>query len=141
MKKLLTALSLASAALLTSPAHAEALTVGDFTIHAEVARTRSELERGLMFRTSLPENSGMVFVFDPAARVCMWMKNTLIALSVAFIDEGGRIINIEEMQPETLALHCAASPAAYALEMNAGWFTERKIAPGSEIGGLPKVRR
>lgn len=141
MKKLLTALSLASAALLTSPAHAEALTVGDFAIHAEVARTRSELERGLMFRTSLPENSGMVFVFDPAARVCMWMKNTLIPLSVAFIDEDGRIINIEEMQPETLALHCAASPATYALEMNAGWFTERKIAPGSEIGGLPKVRR
>lgn len=140
MKKLLTAVFLA-AALLTSPAHAEALTVGDFTIDAEVARTRSELERGLMFRTSLPENSGMVFVFDPAALVCMWMKNTLIPLSVAFIDESGRIINIEEMQPETLALHCAASPAAYALEMNAGWFTDRKIAPGAEIAGLPKVRR
>lgn len=141
MKKLLTAVSLALSALLTSPAHSETLTVGDYTIDAEVARTRSELERGLMFRKSLAENSGMVFIFDPAAHVCMWMKNTLIPLSVAFVDGSGRIINIEEMQPETLELHCAKSAATYALEMNAGWFSKRGIAPGTEITGLPKVRR
>lgn len=137
MKKIFALLSVL-AALTTSPAQAEILSAGGYTIDAEVARTRAELERGLMFRTSLAENSGMLFIFDPAAHVCMWMKNTLIPLSVAFLDESGRIINIEEMQPETLNLHCAAPPASYALEMNTGWFAERNIRAGESVKGLPK---
>ena len=66
----------------------------------------------------------------------MWMKNTLIALSVAFLDAEGRVINIEDMQPQTSDNHCAAAPARYALEMNLGWFAERGVKPGDRLRGI-----
>jgi uncharacterized membrane protein (UPF0127 family) len=66
----------------------------------------------------------------------MWMKNTLLPLSVAFIDEAGRIINVEEMAPQTEDSHCAAKPARYALEMNAKWFSHRGFAAGTQIRGI-----
>lgn len=81
----------------------------------------------------------MVFVFDENATHCMWMKNTLIPLSVAFIDEAGVIINIADMQPQTEQSHCAARPARFALEMNKGWFAERGIKPGAKLRGLEKL--
>jgi hypothetical protein len=68
----------------------------------------------------------------------MWMKNTLVPLSVAFIDEAGKIINIEDMQPQTQDAHCAKRPARYALEMNQGWFRQKNVKPGAKIDGLPK---
>jgi hypothetical protein len=71
----------------------------------------------------------------------MWMKNTWLALSVAFLDASGRIINIEEMQPQTEDNHCAARPARYALEMNAGWFARRGLRAGDVIGGIDKAPR
>jgi uncharacterized membrane protein (UPF0127 family) len=69
----------------------------------------------------------------------MWMKNTLIPLAVAFIDEGGRILNIEEMKPQSEANHCAVRPARYALEMNAGWFSQRGLKRGDVIGGIERA--
>jgi uncharacterized membrane protein (UPF0127 family) len=107
-------------------------------IRAEVAASPGEREQGLMFREKLGQNEGMVFLFGAPAGVCMWMKNTLIPLSVAFLDENGKIINIEDMKPQTLESHCAQKPAFYALEMNLGWFKQRNIKPGSVIEGLPK---
>ena len=71
----------------------------------------------------------------------MWMRNTLLPLSVAFLDAQGKIINIEDMQPETEDNHCAASPARYALEMNIGWFAAKGIKPGFQIGGIEKKQR
>ena len=68
----------------------------------------------------------------------MWMKNTPLPLSVAFIEEGGGIINIEDMQPQTLEAHCAKKPARYALEMNQGWFKSKNIKAGNKVSGLPK---
>jgi uncharacterized membrane protein (UPF0127 family) len=82
----------------------------------------------------------MLFIFDEPALQCMWMKNTLIPLSVAFIDESGAIINIADMQPQTEASHCATRAARYALEMNRGWFVARGIKPGSRIGGIPGAK-
>jgi uncharacterized membrane protein (UPF0127 family) len=79
----------------------------------------------------------MLFIFDEATTHCMWMKNTLLPLSVAFIDERGAIINVEDMAPQTEDSHCANRPARYALEMNRGWFAARGIKPGSRIGGIP----
>ena len=114
------------------------LKAGKQIIHAEVAATDAERERGLMYRRSLPENSGMLFVFDRPARSCMWMKNTPIPLSVAFIDQDGAIVNIEEMEPFTLESHCSAGWIRYALEMNAKWFERNGLKPGSRIGGLPE---
>jgi len=113
------------------------LNAGIYVIKAEVAARDSERQQGLMFREKMGANEGMVFLFDAPASVCMWMKNTLIPLSVAFLDEKGRIINIENMRPQTTDSHCAYKPASYALEMNAGWFAQKNIKPGSLIEGLP----
>ena len=116
------------------------LNVGINLIKAEIAVTPAQHERGLMFRDKLGSNEGMVFVFDPAQPLCMWMKNTLIPLSVAFMDEHGTIINIEEMKAQTLDTHCARKDATYALEMNPGWFKQKNIKPGAAIEGLPQSK-
>ncbi|WP_408639478.1 DUF192 domain-containing protein [Noviherbaspirillum autotrophicum] len=114
------------------------LNAGIHVIKAEVAATEAQREQGLMHREKMGQNEGMVFLFGAPAGVCMWMKNTLIPLSVAFIDEAGKIINIEDMEPQTLESHCAKKPATYALEMNRGWFKQRNIKAGSTIDGLPR---
>jgi uncharacterized membrane protein (UPF0127 family) len=93
-----------------------------------------------MHRRMLPENRGMLFVFPYTAHHAMWMMNTYVPLSVAFMDRDGVIINIEDMQPQTLNAHCATAPASYALEMNKGWFAQKNIKPGTNIAGLPKAR-
>lgn len=113
------------------------LSAGIHLIKAEVAATEANRQQGLMFRDRMGQNEGMVFVFDGPATVCMWMKNTLIPLSVAFIDGSGKIINIEDMQPHSTESHCAKKPASYALEMNQGWFKQKNIKPGTAIDGLP----
>jgi uncharacterized membrane protein (UPF0127 family) len=106
------------------------LKILDHIIAAEVADTPAARMNGLMQRTYLPENSGMLFIFPEVSIHCMWMKDTVIPLSVAFLDEMGKIINLAEMVPETLIPHCSVSAARYALEMNSGWFTARKIKVG-----------
>jgi uncharacterized membrane protein (UPF0127 family) len=116
------------------------LSAGMHLIKAEVAAAELEREQGLMFREKMAPNAGMVFVFDRPATECMWMKNTLLPLSVAFIDANGRILNIEDMKPQTLESHCSKGPALYALEMNLGWFKQKNIKPGSTIEGLPAVK-
>ena len=114
------------------------LNIGIHLIQAEVAIRDEDRARGLMMRQKMAPNEGMVFRFENTNQVCMWMKNTLLPLSVAFIDEAGTIINIEDMKPQTLDAHCAAKPARYALEMNQGWFKSKNIKPGTFIDGLPK---
>ena len=114
------------------------LNAGIHLIKAEVASTEAQREQGLMFRKQMATNNGMVFVFDEPAGVCMWMKNTLIPLSVAFLDKNGAIINIEEMKAQTLDSHCAEKAAFYALEMNQNWFKQRNLKPGTVIDGLPR---
>ena len=112
-----------------------------FTVPVEVAADNANREKGLMFRKHLPENSGMLFVMDRSDAVCMWMKNTLIPLSVAFIDKDGFIINIEEMKPLTLDIHCSKAKAFYALEMNESWFEKNHVKPGDKISRLPQLRQ
>lgn len=114
------------------------LSIGVHLIKAEVASSEEERARGLMFRQRLGQNEGMVFRFPGPRQACMWMKNTLLPLSVAFISEDGRIVNIEDMKPQTLDAHCGKKPVRYALEMSQGWFRERNIQPGAMISGLPK---
>ena len=116
------------------------LNAGMHLIQAEVAADYGSRMTGLMHRASMPSNVGMLFIFDDNQRQCMWMKNTLLPLSVAFIDESGTVINIEDMAPQTEDSHCAARPSRYALEMNRGWFAARGIKPGSRLGGIPGVK-
>jgi uncharacterized membrane protein (UPF0127 family) len=115
------------------------LGAGMHLIRAEVADSMSTRMTGLMHRKSMPQNAGMVFVFEEKSTHCMWMKNTLIPLSVAFIDESGTIVNIADMQPHSEQSHCAARPVRYALEMNRGWFAQRGIGPGTKLRGLEKL--
>ena len=110
-------------------------------IEAEVAASDQNRQVGLMNRKAMPQQRGMLFVFTQNNTHCMWMRNTLIPLSVAFIDDEGYIINIEDMQPQTEDNHCARQPARYALEMNLGWFAQRGIKPGVKLGGLDKAPR
>ncbi len=133
-------------ALLASTASAQAtlpvqtLRAGMHLIHAEVASTPPTRERGLMFRERLGPNQGMLFIFEMPGTQCMWMRNTLIPLSVAFIADDGTIANIEDMAPRTEDSHCAAQPVRYALEMERGWFAKRGLKAGSRLEGIPGVR-
>lgn len=110
---------------------------GGQRITAEVARTDPQLEVGLMGRDSLSPDHGMLFVFPSVQRVCMWMKDTKIPLSVAFLDTKGRVINTAEMAPQTLNAHCSNEGARYALEMPSGWMPVRRIQHGDVVQGLP----
>ena len=131
------------AALLAAAARAQLpvveLTAGMHRVQAEVADNMGARMTGLMHRKSMAQNAGMVFVFEENAAHCMWMKNTLIPLSVAFVDEAGAIVNIADMQPHSEQSHCAARPARYALEMNKGWFAQRGIKAGAKLRGLEKL--
>ncbi|MBP7079822.1 MAG: DUF192 domain-containing protein [Rhodocyclaceae bacterium] len=115
------------------------LTVGMHRIEAEVAATQEQRAVGLMRRTEMAPQHGMLFVFTQDAPHCMWMRNTLLPLSVAFLDRNGKIINIEDMQPQTENNHCAAGNARYALEMNLGWFKRRGFSVGTSIAGIEKA--
>ncbi|WP_310493113.1 DUF192 domain-containing protein [Dechloromonas sp.] len=117
------------------------LSAGFHRIEAEVAANDQNRQVGLMNRKAMPTQRGMLFVFTQENTHCMWMRNTLLPLSVAFMDAEGKIINIEDMQPQTEDNHCARRPARYALEMNHGWFTQRGIKPGVKLGGLDKAPR
>ena len=115
------------------------LAAGMHRIDAEVVNTQETRMLGLMNRKEMPAHHGMLFVFDADGRHCMWMKNTLLPLAVAFIDADGRIVNVEEMKPQTEDVHCAARPARYALEMNAGWFSRRGVKAGTALSGIEKA--
>jgi len=115
------------------------LTAGFHRIEAEVAATDPNRQVGLMNRKAMPPQRGMLFVFSRENTHCMWMRNTFIPLSVAFMDADGVIINIEDMQPQTESNHCARKPARYALEMNQGWFAQRGIKPGTRLGGIDRA--
>ncbi len=120
--------------LLTYP-----LTIKGHTVRAELARTEEEKRTGLMYRKHLGTNAGMLFIYEREGAWAMWMKNTYVPLSVAFLDRHGVILNIEDMQPLTEDSHQAQGPAKYALEVNQGWFAKRGIKRGDKVEGLTKV--
>lgn len=140
----LAAAVLAWTALLSGlPARAElpviSLNAGIHVIRAEAAYNFETRARGLMYRHSLGPNQGMLFVFPWLERHCMWMKNTPLPLSVAFIDEAGEVVSISDMAPHTEDSHCAARPARFALEMSKGWFAGKGIRAGAKLQGLDKA--
>ena len=124
--------ALADAALAT-----RTIKVGPHPLKVEVADNDARRQKGLMFRESMPREQGMLFVFDEPAYHSMWMKNTLIPLSVAFVDAQGVILNILDMEPGSLHSHMAQGPAVYAIETNRGWFAAKKVKAGDKVAGLP----
>ena len=113
--------------------------IGPHALKVDVAAAEEQRMQGLMYRKSMPAEEGMLFIFDERAYHSMWMKNTLIPLSVAFVDKDGVILNILDMEPQTLDSHMAAGPAVYAIETNKGWFAAKKIKPGDRVTGLPRL--
>ena len=115
--------------------------VGPHPLKVEVADNPHAHTRGLMFRDKLGAEDGMLFVYDDPGYHSMWMKNTRIPLSVAFLDGTGKILNILDMQPHSEDFHMSAGPASYSIETNKGWFEAKKIKAGDKVTGLPKVTR
>ena len=113
------------------------LTAGIHVITAEIASTPQSRMIGLMMRERLAPNHGMVFVFEDKSQHCFWMRNTLIPLSIAFIDDDGTVVSIADMAPKSEASTCPQRPVRYALEMDQGWFAKRGVAAGQKISGLP----
>ncbi len=106
---------------------------GIHKIRAEVAADATSRSSGLMFREKLGGNDGMLFVFERPSAQCFWMRNTRIPLSIAFIDEQGKVVNIADMKPFDEASHCSEKPVRFALEMDQGWFAKRAIKAGSAL--------
>ena len=105
---------------------------GADTVLAEVADTPEARERGLMHRTELGENAGMLFVYTSSAPRSFWMRNTLIPLDIAFLDEAQVVVDIQAMEPLSEAFTDSARPAMFALETNQGWFEARGIGVGAQ---------
>jgi uncharacterized membrane protein (UPF0127 family) len=99
----------------------------------EVVSTLEDRNTGLMHRKSLPDDGGMIFVWDRKKIQCMWMKNTLIPLSVAYIEDTGEIIDIYDMVPLSMKSVCSKKPVLYALEVNKGWFKKNEFHVGDFI--------
>ena len=112
--------------------------IANHPLKVEVVQREADRQKGLMFREKMGKNDGMLFIFDEPAYHSMWMKNTLIPLSVAFVDRQGTILNILDMQPHNLDSHMSAGPSIYAIETNQGWFAEKGIKAGDKVTGLPR---
>ena len=126
-------------ALPTAGAETITLVIDTHIIQAEVAHTPESRSKGLMQRTSLCPDCGMLFVFDKPYQHTFWMRDTPLPLSIAFIADDGTIINIEEMQPLSLTIYRAQRKALFALEMNRNWFTKKNISAGVFIQGLDQA--
>jgi uncharacterized membrane protein (UPF0127 family) len=111
------------------------LTAADHVIDARVARTPEQRALGLMHRTELDPNEGMLFVCDEHAVQRFWMKDTPVPLSIAFLDDDGTILHVDDLDPHSLEGCSSRQPVRYVLEMPQGWFRERGIGPGDRVAG------
>lgn len=112
------------------------LIINDITIRVEVARTQEQRRVGLSGRDTLPADAGMLFVFQPPRKACLWMKDTKIPLQAFFLDSKGGVINAVKMRPFSKEIHCTTAKAGYALEVNDGLFNE--ISDDMTVRGLPE---
>ncbi|WP_081463537.1 DUF192 domain-containing protein [Hylemonella gracilis] len=113
------------------------LNAGMYLIQVQVASTAEQRATGLMYRTDLRDNEGMLFIFEKAQMQCFWMKNTQIPLTAAFIADDGTVVNTVDMQPRTTNSHCSTKPVRYVLEVRQGWLAQHGVGPGKRITGGP----
>jgi len=109
------------------------LSIGIHQLQVQVAQTPEQHATGLMYRTDMPQQEGMLFVFGAPSQQCFWMKNTLIPLTAAFLADDGTIVNLEDMQAQTTQSHCSAKPVRFVLEVNQGWFAKKGLKAGSKL--------
>lgn len=113
------------------------LSAEGYAASVQVAATPESRRTGLMYRLSLPENEGMLLVFGEEGRQCLWMRNTPLPLSAAFVRGDGTVAGVAEMAPLGSELHCSDTAVRYAWEMPQGWFARRGIGAGSRVDNLP----
>ena len=131
-------LSLMAVATTAQPAEPLRLQLGGHQLQAEYADTFLQRQRGLMGRSELASDSGMLFRFDEVRRHCLWMKDTPLPLSAAFFDEDGVLVDVIDLEPFNTEIRCSKRPASYALEMDQGWFAEREIGRDARLEGIPE---
>ncbi|MBK3868523.1 DUF192 domain-containing protein [Pseudomonas stutzeri] len=131
-------LSLVAVAIPARAAEPLLLRMGEHRLTAEYATTADQRQLGLMWRTELAADSGMLFRFGEVRRHCLWMKDTPLPLSAAFLDEGGVIVDVIDLEPLSTEIRCSQRPARYALEVNQGWFDKRDIGRGARLEGIPE---
>jgi uncharacterized membrane protein (UPF0127 family) len=111
------------------------LNAGMHLIQVQVAQDYEQRQIGLMWRKEMPQNEGMLFVFEQPAVQCFWMRNTLLPLTAAFVSDDGTIVNLADMKPQNDDSHCSKKPVRFVLEMNQGWFAKRNIQAGFKLTG------
>ena len=119
--------------LTVTAAHAQTIFVNQTPVSVTLAVTPQEQQKGLQGVNALDQNQGMLFVFNPARSICMWMKDVPIDLEVGFFDENGRLMAVRQMKAQTENTHCAPSKAAWALEVNPGWFEKKRLTKGAKL--------
>lgn len=107
--------------------------LGDASLEVEMADTPELRQKGLQKRQSLPENRGMLFLFPVARELSFWSKETYIPLSLAFINDSGKIVQIVQLPPEQLEPVVSELPVRYALEVNSGWFEKNQVGVGDTL--------
>ncbi len=122
-----------ASALPTVPLAVETASGAKVTVVAEIARTEAEQETGYMRRKDIPDGTGMLFAYESDRKMLFWMKNTPHALSIAYVDYSGRIREIHDMTPFSLATVASEGSMRYALEVPQGWFERAGIAVGDRI--------
>jgi uncharacterized membrane protein (UPF0127 family) len=120
------------------------LWLGAEELVTELAMTAEQVETGMMFRTNMAENAGMLFVFNRPFQASFWMKNCPLPLSAAYINPEGAIVEINDLQPQnTNSVVAASDDVQYVLEVNQSWFARHHIGAGtlvrSEVGSLPET--
>ena len=113
------------------------LNIGGMPLQVEIASDEESINKGLMFREKLASDSGMLFMFPDSAQRSFWMKNTSIPLSIAYVDDAGKILNIEDMEPHDLNGSSSHGEALCAIETNKGWFEDNGIQSGDMVEGIP----
>jgi uncharacterized membrane protein (UPF0127 family) len=116
------------------------LSAGMHLLDVQLALTPEQRQIGLMWRKEMPQHEGMLFVFEQPASQCFWMRNTLLPLTAAFVDDDGTIVNLADMKPQNDDTHCSLKPVRFVLEMNQGWFAKRSIKAGYKLGGMALKR-
>ncbi|MBR0155189.1 MAG: DUF192 domain-containing protein [Treponema sp.] len=103
------------------------------TLNAEIARTDEERQHGFMERKTIPDGTGMIFIFEKDQILNFWMKNTPTALSIAYIDRNGVIRDVFDMKPFSTATVSSTTSVRYALEVPKGWFERVNVKPGDKV--------
>jgi len=111
------------------------LNAGMHLIQVQLAQNFEQRQIGLMWRKEMPQNEGMLFVFDEPAVQCFWMRNTLLPLTAAFVADDGTIVNLVDMKPMSDDSHCSKKPVRFVLEMNLAWFAKRNLQAGFKLTG------